>query len=128
MKEANALYICDYDPNIPITTEAEPFIISTQTEVPTSLEIEEYKSLIQKNETQENIIKLLLIEKSNLLKEIVSKSEEIAELKNTDDKKALKEYKEFVYLVLPTLGKRFIFSNISGLNNPDDVEKRKTQM
>ena len=128
MKEAKALYICDYDPNIPITAEAQPFIISTQTEVPTIVEIEEYKSLMDKNEEKENIIKLLLKEKSNLLNEIVRKSEEIEELKNTDDKKALKEYEEFVYLVLPTLGKRFIFSNISGLNNPDDVEKRKTQM
>ena len=63
MEEAKASYVCDYDPNIPITTEAEPFLISSNIEVPTIFEIEEYQSLLQRHENKGNLIKQLLIEK-----------------------------------------------------------------
>ena len=128
MEEAKASYVCDYDPNIPITTEAEPFLISSNIEVPTIFEIEEYQSLLQRHENKGNLIKQLLIEKITLIKEIETKNKQIEELRSSDDKKALMKYEEVIYELLPTDNKAFIYSNVSGLGSYEMKTTRLRRM
>ena len=128
MEEAKASYICEYDPNIPITTEAEPFIIMTDTEVPTMTQIEEYQTLIKQNQLQNQVILLLFAEKAKFLEVIAEKNKEIEALKNTEEMRALIKYEEVIYELLPTNNKAFIFSNVSGLGNEDAKKLREKRM
>jgi tRNA C32,U32 (ribose-2'-O)-methylase TrmJ len=70
MEEINAYYICEYDTNIPITTEAEPFFIITDTDIETAEEANELANELE--EARDDI--------SQLLEELEEKDKETKEL------------------------------------------------
>ena len=129
MEEAKASYICEYDPNIPITiAEAKPFLVMTDTEVPTMTQIEDYQTLLIHNKRLTKFIEILFDEKIEFIELIKNKDKEIEELKSMSNMKALMEYEELLYLIFPTENKALITTNVSGLGNDDAVKLREKRM
>jgi hypothetical protein len=121
-------YICEYDPSIPIVTDAEPFIILNDTEIPTMSQIHEYQTLLKNNIIKDKIINELFEEKITREKVINDQKKEIEALKNTDTNKMLAEYEKTIYDILPTMNKAFIHSNVSGLGNDDVKQLREKRI
>ena len=126
--ETTAHFICNYNPNIPVATDAERMTICRQVDVPTVVEVADNQSLLNNIAIRDHEIQYLK-EKYKQLVEACHHERNKGEQMFKEREKMIKEreqtiarYEESIYKILPTENKAFIISDYSGLKK--DTKER----
>jgi hypothetical protein len=112
--ETTAHFICNYNPNIPIATDAERITICRQVDIPTVVEVADHQSLLNQIAIRDHEIQHLK-EKYKQFVEACHHERNKGEQMIKEREQTIARYEESIYKILPTENKAFIISDYSGL-------------